>query len=282
MQITNIENGKKVIYIQQKNIKSILKYESSIPSALYTAAKNLSLSTDYGENDENFIRLEGTRLTNYISSLSWIPNYRRIKDLTNQEIGLLIDETKKQLDSLTKEYTSLSNNRKTYHQKLLTERSKLNEQIKDLSAIFWTRNGKYDEQITIPTIMDGEKIQFGLENNKYTLGSSLDGTKILLGKTDGTKYTDDDMIDIKELRSLIALYSMETGIITHEEGNGTMYQYTDPTLTYFITECTFIPTTDKKIPEDYLSFSNQQKEKRTPMQKLKSLFNHFGQTKKEC
>lgn len=279
MQITNIENGQKVVYVQQKNIKSILKYESKIPVALFEVIEPHKLSTDYGENDEEFIRLEGTKLAHYISSLSWIPDYRKIKGLTNQEIRLLIDDAREKLDILTKEYTSLPDSKKAKNQKLLTERSRLNEQIKDLSAVVWTRTGEYDEEITIPLIMDGENLQFNLENGKYTLGSSLDGSKILLGKTDGSKYTDEDAVDMQDLHAIITLYSMETGIITHQEGNGTMYQYTEPTLKYFVTECTFVPTSSKKIEESYLP---SPKQKQTPMQKLKSLFNRINPTKKDA
>lgn len=282
MKISNYENGQHVIYVQQKNIKAILKYEDKIPTEFLKATNADTITTDYGQGDEEFIRLEGEKLTNYISSLTWIPDYHTLRDLSDENLALLIEEAEKQLDTTTNEYLALPETAsERVHHDLLTTRSKLNEQIKDLKAFSWSRKGEYDEEITIPTVINAHELSFGIQGDKYTLGRSLDGKKLLLGKTDGTEYQPDDSINMIDFQAALSMYMLETNIISHCEGNGTIAQYTDPSHKYFVTEYSFTPTSTKELEEDPLYIFHTPERKQTPLQKLKSIFTNLKPTKRD-
>ncbi len=274
MKITNYENGEHIVYIQQKNIKAILKYEANIPNYFLKAIKADTMTTDYDQTDEEFIRLEGEKLTNYISSLTWIPDYHTIRDLSDEELSLLIEETKRQLDDVTHEYLTISKNKtqKTQHG-LLTTRSKLNEQIKDLKAFSWLRKDEYDERIIIPTVIDAHELRLGIQGDKYTLGRSLDGKKLLLGKTDGTEYQANDSINMFDFEAALSMYILQTNIISNCEGNGVISQYADPSHKYLVTEVAFTPTSVKK--------EEPSRQNNTPLQKFKSIFTAKFNSKKD-
>ena len=84
MKIFNRENESPVMYIQIKNLKAILSAEDRIPRQLIKKIQKLNID-NYSENqDEEFIRLEGRKIVTYLDELTWIPNYKNLRDLTDK------------------------------------------------------------------------------------------------------------------------------------------------------------------------------------------------------
>lgn len=292
MKITNIENGKIVTYVQQKNLKSILNYEKNIPKAFIDAVKPLNLSSDPETefNAEKFIRLEGEAITDYLISLIWIPDYRKVRNLPTEEIETLIKYTKRLLYDITCEQIALENANKPIPQELQDERAKLIAEKLDLNSIISFKNGDYGDFVNLPTILDGESFHYDLVNGKYTLGVSLDGKKALLSKKDNSDITEEDEIAIKTIIPFIPFallrtkfehfVSLEDGVMLYH--HGTLNYQLDDSKKMYITELVPYPTTDKDEDETY-TFSNHPKEKKqTPLQKIKSIFKRNNQTKKDA
>lgn len=204
-----------------------------------------------------------------------------VKDLTTEEIELLIEDIREKRYSITTKLIESESNNKQMEEEEEEENEiqKLIIQELELNYIITSRENGYD-YIVLPTVFDGEQIQFGIDEDKYTLGSSLDGKKILLGKTDGSKLTANDEIIPKKLINLIALYSIETGLIKHLDQNIKMSQYPADDQMFIITECTFTPTTNKTTEESYSIPNQPENKKQTPMQKLKSVFKRHNHSKK--
>lgn len=245
MKIFNRENESPVMYIQIKNLKAILSAEDKIPRQLIKKIQKLNID-NYSENqDEEFIRLEGRKIVTYLDELTWIPNYKNLRDLTEEEITEQIKILEQKVIDLSYIFNNMqpSEQRKSFH--LINEHYKTNQKLKDLNAYLWTIQGKYDQLISIPLAVDTEQIHMRVLELGYIAGISLDKKKILFTKENGEKFTNKDGLPLPLIGNTIITLAIESGMITAPQGKVNINSYTEESNKFFVAECQIVKDSTK-------------------------------------
>lgn len=242
MKIINNENNILCVYIQKKNLKDILKYEKDIPNNLLKLIKDLELKEDDNSHDEEFIRMEGEEFTNYINSLQWIPDYKKLRDLPDQDIEILINEETKNIAILYSNYISMSKSKQDQNKSIQLEWQKKESTIKDLYALLWTRQNVSKTPIEIPLAIDTDMVHIETGRIGYLAGLSFDKKKILFTKTNNEPFNDDDRLSPLVMNNIIMVIGIEENLTDMEEGVCQLTSYLDPTGMYFVNEFKFVDT----------------------------------------
>lgn len=261
MKIFNRENKKPVMYIQVKNLKAILNAENKIPKQLIKKIAHLNLLEGDQTHDEEFIRFEEKKIVTYLQNLFWIPNYKILRDLSEEEITEQIKILEQKVIDLSYTFNNMSSNmqRKCFY--LVNERYKVNQKQKDIQAYLWTIQGKYDHPISIPLAVDIEQIHMRVLELGYIAGISLDKKKILFTKENGEEFTETDGLPPKLIGDTIIALAIESGIISESKEKIEVNGKTEPTNRFFVAECQVIKDPTKK-ESDYPSLTRIDQKKK--------------------
>ena len=270
MKILNIENRKPVVYLQQKNLKGILNTEHSIPRELIKVMRNLRLNSYDETHDEEFVRIEGKEIAEYIASLSWIPDYKQLRDQTDEELQAQLDQRKQEIQTLTDYYNSLSREKQMQNFELLNKRSKINLTIKDLHAYICTQKGTYDLPINIPLGIDTDELHIDMDEFGCIVGISFDKKKVLIAKKNGKQFTTHDAHPAIGLQGAALVLATEAGILSPEDSTGRIKVDMDPTKSFLVAEFISLKTKDDE-PQEIFQASEPVLES-TPRIKQKSKF----------
>ena len=273
MKIINKENGETVAYVQKKNLKAMLKHEKDMPRGVVSAIKALGYY-EYDEHDEEFVRIEGKKEVSYISNLPWIMDYRKLRDLSSEDLETLITEETKKLQDMHAYYASLTPQEQRTQFTFPAQYALKNQTIKDIKAYQMNRQGKYDLPIEIPLVIDSDELQIDLDNFGYTAGISLDKNKIIFMKQNGKEITEEDCLPLPVVHSAMMMLAIESGIINATAGECGVKNYLDPTHTLIINEFVSII---EKAPEEVAEAANIPTHKEPTRVKQKSRFSQFIQ-----
>ena len=273
MKIINVENKKPVVYVQQKNLKGIINSEEGykIPKSLIKIMSKLNLSNLDETHDEEFVRIEGKETAAYIASLPWIPDYRELRDLSEEEISALIATEKTSLEALTQHYNSLSHDEKMQNWAMLYERKRINQKIKDLNAFLWTRQGKYDQPIVLPIAIDSEALQLDANDIGCSVGLSFDKKHYVFAKNNGKPFTKYDNISLPRMYMALTTLGIQSGLIEDTESEDDVTWYTEAAGKYIVAKCKSTPLRKETLPEEH-----QPVRVKDGRQKRKTLFEHLN------
>lgn len=276
MRIFNKENNQLVVYVQQKNIKAIIKHEDKAPKSLYKLAKSLKLSDMDETNDEEFIRITDKKTVEYMKRMHWIPDYRELRDLSDQELEQKVQERSAKIQEMSTYYLSLGPYDQRSNPQIPVEYAKINQTVKDINAYLWTRQGKYDTPITIPLMMD---CMAGImeSNGTIKIGRSIDAKHILIANRNGGPCTSVNPI---ELQMGLMVYATEENLAPHEPGNFSIKIKRGPDNRFLVADYEFEKDPNYIAPQ-IEEQEPQQPHRIKPEQKKKSIFNRVFQPKKK-
>lgn len=281
MKIINKENGTPVAYVQKKNLKAILKYDRDLPRGIVKVIKALGYY-EYDEHDEEFVRIEGKKEVKYIATRDWIPDYKQLRDLSDEELQTLVDEETLKLNDIHILYSTMSREDQLVNYHLPAEYAKKNQTIKDINAYLWTRQGKYDLPIEIPLAIDSDEVNIEIDKIGCKIGPSLDKNKIIFTKTNNQPFNEYDAIPMPVVHTAIMVVATETGMITSRKGECCIKSYTDPTGMYFVHEFeSIIEKSDEKIQQPEEPVKHQEPTRVEQKAKKKTLFSKIFKSNKK-
>lgn len=279
MKIFNVENNQLVAYIQQKNLKAIVKHEDGVPKSVYKLAKSLKLSDLDETHDEEFVRIQDKKIVEFIKKMYWIPDYRELRDLSDEELSAKVNEHVQKLRDMHALYMSMSREQQMANYTFPMEYAKKNQTIKDINAYLWTRQGTYSTPITIPLALDGMAPTV-MSDGTLRFGASLDGKQILIEKQNGGIFADGQGANPFEIQSGIMILIMESGMIPTESGEVQVNIKRDPSKKYLIASHSF-EKNKNYVPPVKEEQVHQEPTRIEPKQMKKSFFQRVFQPKQK-
>lgn len=265
MKIFNKENNQLVAYLQQKNLKAIIKYEDKAPKAIYKIAKQLGLTEMDETHDEAFVRLTDKKSIEFLKKMHWIPDYRELRDLSNEELEAKVSERSKKIKEMQGYYMSLGPYDQRSNPAIPQEYSKINQTIKDINAYLWTRQGKYSTPVELPLMIDC--MEGVLESSgTIRIGLSIDKKHILVENKSGARATS---VNPFEMQMGIMAYAAELNLNQNAPGELAITVRPDKDNRFLVADYNF------EVAKDYVPPVQEEPQEPTRIatpQKKKSLF----------
>lgn len=276
MKILNVENNKLVAYVQRKNLKTLIKYEARLPRKFYKFAKDIGLSDMDETHDEEFIKTSDKKFIKILIQTDWIPDFRDLRDLSDQELQNAVDELAMKIQDLGAYYNSMSYQEQRLNTYAPEQYAKANDKLKDINAYLWTRQGIYDTPVEIPLAMDS-RASIISSNGDLTFGRSLDHKKILIARKDGNNFQEGYHINPIEANMGLMVFMSEENLTPNEPGQMDLTVRPEPTHRFLIVDYKF------QVDKDYVPPVVEEKHTPTRLkQHKKTLFNRpVQQTKKD-
>ena len=264
MKILNVENNKLVAYIQRKNIKAMLRYEEKIPRKFYKFAKDIGLYEQDDTHDEEFIKTTDKKFIKLFIQTDWIPDYRELRDLSDEDLQAKVDELTIKLQDLDSLYTTLpyQEQRISY---LPEQKARTNQKLNDINKYLLTRQGKTDIPVEIPLAIDS-KASIITSSGILKFGRSLDHAKILISKKDGTTFQQGYDINPIEVNMGLITFMAEENLTPNESGQMDLTVNSEPTNTYLVVDYNF------KKDETLVETITQEKEEPSRIKQYQKTF----------
>lgn len=161
-----IRNG--IIYVQKKDIAYLnqVMTDSKIPISTNVFDKIFGKIFICTEQDHHeFIPYEGSELIDFFSNLDYIVNYDELKDKTNEEIELYVNELETELNNFVDEFNRMDfESRKNKYAELSALRNIKELRLDDVKDILLFRQGYL--HFDIPS------------EQTYSFNPSIEGTRL--------------------------------------------------------------------------------------------------------
>lgn len=206
MKIFNEENGIKKVYVQMNDIMMLNQLDEPIPASIYekiftqTIIINDSNRMDFKEFTE-FHEIE------FFKKQDWIIDYKKIKDLSLEDIKLLGEETNKEIEAIRDKFNNMSESEKRENLSLIQQHELLVYKMNYYAEVYRMKNGK--SNIKLPLIPDCDGFKLNDDKAGYAISISLEPNKLLLYKKDGNKLSSSDKVDPAFIQGAISIMAME-------------------------------------------------------------------------
>lgn len=191
MKLINIENNKRVVYIQYKDIKKILDEDILVD---WEIDVDLSIieKPDYSYK---FIRIEDERLVNYLCDLDYVNDYTKLQDLTKNEFKKYKEKVKREYQKELLNYTKVRIERKSKEIINLSKNrlNKLDYKLHELVEIECAREGKIN--LYLPhNITNAFKAPLKImTDSDYVVNYGLDNNSVIVRRKDNKDLDYDDL-----------------------------------------------------------------------------------------
>ncbi|MBQ3511488.1 MAG: hypothetical protein IJA30_04250 [Bacilli bacterium] len=264
MKILNVENNKLYAYVQRKNLKSLIRFNNRLPKKFYKFAKEIGLNDSDETHDEEFIRTSDKKFIKLVMQADWIPDYRDLRDLSDEELQSAVDELTMKIQDLGSLYNTMP-----YQEQRISyipeQYAKANQKLKDINAYLWTRQGKYDTPVEIPFAIDSRSTIIS-SNGILQFGRSLDHKKILVTKKDGTTFNEGYQINPIEINMGLMVFMSEENLTPNEPGQMDLTVRPEATHKFLVVDYNF------QVDKDYVPPVKEEKETPTRLKQYKKTF----------
>lgn len=108
MKIFNKENDKERVYVQLNDIMELTQTNMPIPASIIDKVFGGKFLIVDDSNRDDFVEFDKKEEIDFFKSIEWITDYKKYRDLTQDELKLLIEETSKEIDDIATKYNTLS------------------------------------------------------------------------------------------------------------------------------------------------------------------------------
>lgn len=274
MKILNVENNKLHVYVQRKNLKSLIRYNDRLPKKFYKFAKEIGLYDNDEIHDEEFIKTSDKKFIKLVIEADWIPDFRDLRDLSDEELQNAVDELTIKIQDINSLYSTMP-----YQEQRISyipeQYAKANQKLKDINAYLCTRYGTYEPKVEIPFAIDSRSTIIS-SNGSLQFGRSLDHKKILVAKKDGTTFEDGYHINPIEINMGLMVFMTEENLTPTEPGQMDLTVRPENTHRFLVVDYNF------QVDKNYVPPVQETKQGPTRIkQRKKTFFNKPIQTKKD-
>ena len=209
MKIFNKENEQEKVYVQLNDIMELTQTNMPIPASIIDKVFGGKFLIVDDSNRDDFVEFDKKEEIDFFKSIEWITDYKKYRDLTQDELKLLIEETNKEIDDIATKYNTLSYTEKENNLDLYERYNMLCLKIEDIKKIYLLKSGEY--QLTFPLVPDSDGFSLGCDDSEipYKISASLDPQKYLLYREDGKELHNDDCIPSNFIQNGLMIAFME-------------------------------------------------------------------------
>lgn len=209
MKIFNKEQDKEKVYVQLNDIMELIQSNKPIPASIIDKLFGQEMLIVDDENRDDFVEFDKKEEINFFKKQDWIVDYKKYRDLSPEDLKLLMEDTVKRLDEITIEYNKITNDDKSKRAKLYDEYGLLDYKIGGMQQIMRIKKGEYNPPFPIVPDSDGFSLGCDDEKNPYKLCISLDPNKYLLYRTDDVKLDENTCVPENFIQTGLCLAFME-------------------------------------------------------------------------
>lgn len=216
MKIFNKENEKEKAYVQLNDIMELIQTNNPIPASIIDKVFGREMIIVDDENRDNFVEFDDPTEIEFLRSIEWIIDYKKYRDLTKDELELLIKENIKDSNEIATKYNTLSYEEKLKDLDLHQKYNALRLKDEDLKKLYSMKKGEY--QPPFPLVPDSDGFSLGCDDQEisYKISASLDPNKYLLYREDEQELHKDDCIPSNFIQNGIMLAFMQRKDIPQE------------------------------------------------------------------
>ena len=209
MKIFNKENEKEKAYVQFNDIMELIQTNNPIPASIIDKVFGREMLIVDDENRDNFVEFDDPTEIEFLRSIEWIIDYKKYRDLTKDELELLIKENIKDSNEIATKYNTLSYEEKLKDLDLHQKYNALRLKEEDLKKLYFMKKGEY--QPPFPLVPDSDGFSLGCDDQEisYKISASLDPQKYLLYREDGKELHNDDFIPSNFIQNGLMIAFME-------------------------------------------------------------------------
>ena len=192
MKIFNIENGIKNVYVQYKDIMMLFNCCDVVPASIFEKvfSSNFVVNED---NEMNFVKFSLLDEVKFFESLDFIVDYKKVRDLSHDDIILEVKNCLGEINELSGRYDSLMNDEEIYPYSLVRKIRLLDYKVLCFKEIISMGEDKLNS--LLPVVPDSDGFSFyGDDSCDYIMRSSFDSNKIMIYRKDGNRISDNEII----------------------------------------------------------------------------------------
>ena len=194
MKIFNKEQDKEKVYVQMNDIMELTQSNIPIPASIVDKVFGREMLIVNDDNRDDFIEFDNKKEVEFFKSLDWIVDYKKYRDLSKEELEIIMEETLNQSNEIANKYNNLSFDEKEKNIGLVNKFNFLNLKLQGLKQILFIKEGKYKPPF--PLVPDSDGFSLGNDNpdSPYKIAISLDPNKYLLYRIDGVNLQKDENV----------------------------------------------------------------------------------------
>ena len=108
MKIFNKENEQEKVYVHLNDIMELTQTNMPIPASIIDKVFGGKFLIVDDSNRDDFVEFDKKEEIDFFKSIEWIADYKKYRDLTQDELKLLVEETNKEIDDIATKYNTLS------------------------------------------------------------------------------------------------------------------------------------------------------------------------------
>lgn len=154
-----------VAYVQKKDIDYIKQSDLKIPEFIFF--KVFSTNNINENNEYEFVKFTKSNEIEYFKNLDWIIDYYQVKNLTEDDIIKLIEETAVQINKIADKFNKMNDHKKEKHLDMLIKCELLDYKMNSLRDALWFKQGHIN--MKLPVIFDYQSIYANVKEKKKIL-----------------------------------------------------------------------------------------------------------------
>lgn len=265
MKIFNIEDNKKKVYVQRRDLRLMLEFNSLIPvEVMNEVFGDILIVTS--DTQYEFLEFSDPGTIEFFEGCDWILDFKKIKNLTEDEIISISQDFVKEKNQIFSELNSLDEKERNKYDDLLIKYKRLEYKIHSLLEILRTKQGVIDMPFPIVPDSGGFKVA-EKEGCPYVAQQGINPLQVLVYRTDGT------LLDAKRESFPQGLIQATESILINDNLEHNQYFGNQFERTRIISDDgKYLVTTFKIIPEEKVEKKyNDEKNTNVQLDKPKGL-----------
>lgn len=209
MKIFNEENNKEKVYVQLNDIMELTQTNTPIPASIIDKVFGREMLIVDDSNRDNFVEFEDPNEIEYFRSIEWIIDYKKYRDLSKDDLKLIIEDNIKEANDIAAKYNNLSYEEKEKNLNLYERYNMLCLKNEDIKKLYFMKSGEY--QPIFPIVPDSNGFSLGCDDPHlpFKFSASLTPNRYLLYRTDGKEISENDEIPANFIQNGIMLAFMQ-------------------------------------------------------------------------
>lgn len=246
MKIFNIENDKKVVYVQMNDLAVIMNSVEVVPAVVVTSvfAKGTVIIDDSNRNE--FVRFDDETAVSFFEEADWIVDFKKYYKLSEKELIDAAQEIQNEMDSIASEFNSYKPEERKEHMDLRDRHELLEHKFYSLPRVLWFKQGHIT--IPFPEVIDstGFVISSDDVDNTYIVRQGLNPYQAFLYRNDGKELDEKELPPRGMVQSVQSLLIMNNMNVNEFLGDFEQTNKLSDDKKYLITTIRVVPKEEKE------------------------------------
>lgn len=199
MKIFNVEDGKKVAYVQIQDIQMMMNYASFVPKSLMSIILEKTFVCDEF-NRFDFMKFTDIEAVQYFELMDWIPEYKSVRNAKEEEVINYGEFLSGQIKSLKELIDKKQENIHT--SKHYSDLALMTYKLSSITDILLMNRGL--KSMPIPEVPDNTKKGKDIEDKYYAI-NGINPLQILIGKKDHTPFNENDSLTLQSFNEVYGI-----------------------------------------------------------------------------